>query len=436
MNLSIRGINHPPYFFLYYDMLDTLLDTLYDKVMERPNKILNIFNNFFGEERVDMQEFPTKESFVEDVLNMDSCDILRISGIDAQLKDIPVNTEEADTLVEALSSEKILSLLSEQFNCIGFILVHFPETTVTNEFNRHTVVKHIYIKVPITSKGCLENVFTMNRSEYTVAELASDYMHSHTIHIPFEQFCDFQRCCLGSGPIRDTQMRLMSIYDEDIWYLFCLELSKFVEVESIEGVPYHRLENISLNKTELTDIDNIATNYTFHSVHTKSKLEEPIKRFFSYYLDNNSLKFSFRNGIYSIGVPYIEYLINISNSFIEWVNAQPNLAPLKNYLIQILKDCILEGRSLYIIEALDSSSLERYRSYIGERVCIFKGKTVTLTITDIDTINESSTGNNVKVIDPALASVFLNRILTIINYRYGRTQTNSNYAVNKIRHKI
>ena len=40
------------------------IDTFYSKLIEKPNKILESFNHFFGEEYVDLQGLPTKE-FIE-----------------------------------------------------------------------------------------------------------------------------------------------------------------------------------------------------------------------------------------------------------------------------------------------------------------------------------------------------------------------------------
>ena len=63
--------------------------------------------------------------------------------------------------------------------------------------------------------------------------------------IPKDDFTRFKSPCTGSGPINSTLATLATDYDEGIWQLFCLELDRYVRVESIEGVPYHRLESIS-----------------------------------------------------------------------------------------------------------------------------------------------------------------------------------------------
>ena len=44
---------------------ETQLRQLYDELMEKPNEIRRIFEDFFGEDKVDMQGFLTYEEFVE-----------------------------------------------------------------------------------------------------------------------------------------------------------------------------------------------------------------------------------------------------------------------------------------------------------------------------------------------------------------------------------
>ena len=61
----------------------------------------------------------------------------------------------------------------------------------------------------------------------------------------YAQPCIFhQTPCTGRGPINSTLSTLAIGYDEAIWQLLCLELDRYVRVESIDGVPHYRLENI------------------------------------------------------------------------------------------------------------------------------------------------------------------------------------------------
>lgn len=446
-----EGSNTLPLFFCLnmVDIIEQAFDTLYERVMEMPNKVLDIFNNFFGEERVDMQGFISKPRLIDYVLKMPVSSLFSRAGMSDKLSIIEVNrnTELTDVDFGSISEESISTiaeaLLSSRFaehcktNRNGFILVHFPRTVVTNEHDKSTVVTHIYIKVPITANGAENGLFTMNRAEYTVAEMYSNYMHSHASSIPFDNFQSFTNCCLGSGPLRNTQTSLSTGFDEDRWNIFCLELSKYVEVESITGLPYYYLEKISFNTSRMMDLDRPCcyANMYFTGRRRYTTLKKALLDFLDYYLDNNNLTFSFRNGVYSIGMSFTDYLINISNSFIEWVNKQPSLEPLRDSFHQVIGDYSVRGGEVYQQSADVAIYLQRYRGYIGQEICTFKGRPITISITDIDRF-EGTNSNNAKLLNPLLASHLLYRILTTLNYRYGRNQEDPNTTAGKVGYKI
>lgn len=423
------------------DIIEQAFDTLHERVIEMPNKVLNIFNNFFGEERVDMQGF-SKEDLVDSVLDLSLGSIFNMANMDNKLPltgfdrseilgDIDfslVPTESIATVAEAILSTPFIEKCKE---IDGFILVHFPRTVVTNEYDRSTIVNHIFIKVPITATGAEGGIFTMNRSEYTVAEMVCNYMHSHASSIPIYNFHDFTHCCLGSGPLKNTQTYLSHRFDEDRWNIFCLELSKYVEVESIAGTPYHRLENIGINYNKIVDLDRL---YNKNLNIRRSDLKQVLYDFFIYYLDNNNLTFSFRNGVYSIGMSFTDYLINISNSFIEWVNKQPSLRHLESVFNNIVKDYLVINGDIH--KSNGGIDVQDYREYIGKEICTFKGKSITISITDIDRVERDYNTNSTKLLHIPIASKLLNRILTTLNYRYGRNQENPDSTSGKVRYKI
>lgn len=432
------------------DIIDQAFDTLYERVMEMPNKVLDIFNNFFGRERVDMQGFPSKAELRHYVLSMTVNTLFYKADMENELPIKGINrNEELVDVIDILPEEESITAIAEALLSIpfanyckidreGFILVHFPRTVVTNEYNKTTVVNHIYIKVPIAVNGAENGLFTMNRSEYTVAEMYSDYMHSHASSIPRYGFQHFTHCCLGSGPLQNTQTNLSMGFDEDRWNIFCLELSKYVEVESIAGTPYHYLERISFNTSKITDLDRLSNYSNMNFPRSRSGdavLKKALLDFLNYYLDNNNLTFSFRNGVYSIGMSFVDYLINISNSFIEWVNKQPSLEPSRNLFNKVIKNYSIRGGEVYQESTDAESHLRRYRDYIGQEICIFKGRPITISITDIDR-PEDANFNNAKILNPSLASNFLKRILITLNYRYGRNQEDPNTTAGKVGYKI
>lgn len=435
--------------------VNKVLNTLYNKVMEMPHKVLEIFNNFFGEERVDMQGFTSKTELIHSVLGMTIVDIFRYADIEYKLPLMGLNSNQKLVEVDfytipdksaAIITEAILSDNFVNYNKIGkcgFILVHFPQTVVTNEHDRSTVVNHIYIKVPIGINGNEDGLFTMNRSEYTVAELYSNYMHSHASHIPKGDFKNFVSCCLGSGPLNYTQSILSIGFDEDRWNMFCLELSKYIEVESIAGRPYHFLERISINDTKMLNVDRLVVYFNdscfsfSNSISQKYKvlIKKTVTEFLLYYLEHNNLTFSYRNGVYSLGMPYIEYLIHLSNSFIEYVNNKPELIGSRITNCNIIEDYVIRDGGIYQKSNSMESFIDTYKEYVGQEVCTFKGKPVTITISDLEAIG-NNTGNEARIINLFLASSLLNRILRTINYRYGRNQENPDTTIGKVRYNI
>lgn len=428
------------------NIIDQALDTLYERVMEMPNKVLDIFNNFFGEDKVDMH-FLSKVELISSVLGMPTWDIFWRANMRDKFpahglyRDVALADIDFTHLPEECTSALIETILSNSFTGYcksgrnGYILVHFPRTVVTNEYDKSTVVRHLYVKVPITVTGGENGLFTMNRSEYTIAELHSNYMHSHASHIPKDDFHNFVSCCLGSGPLNNTQTTLSMGFDEDRWNLFCLELSKYVEVESIAGAPYHRLERIGLNSYRVENVDRLYNVNNVYIPMGAGPIKEVIAEFLSYYLDHNNLTFSYRNGIYSLGMPFIEYLIHLSNSFIEYVNSKPELSHVAINNSNIIDSYVIKDGELYRKSNEINSLIEKYREYVGKEICTFKGEPVTVTITDLERI-DSSTENNARLINISLASQLLNRILRTINYRYGRNQESPDSTPGKVRYEI
>lgn len=127
------------------------------------------------------------------------------------------------------------------------ILVHFPKVTVTNEMNQSTEITHLYAKIEVEENGSYGGTFSMIRSELTEDEIAVGYVHSHLPHLS-ENRPSWEPPCLGRGPLRNTLSTLSTDPNEDLWKLFCLELDKFVATESLAGGPYVRLNNISRKK--------------------------------------------------------------------------------------------------------------------------------------------------------------------------------------------
>lgn len=366
------------------------VETYYNQAMEKPLQILEIFNDFFGEDRVDMQGFPT----LEDVK-----------------RELPAMASES----------RVTRLLADrQREHRGFILVHFPHVRVTNEYDKYVDINHLYAQVYINLDGTIQGRFLLNRSEYSVLHFSNGYMHSHISSIPIYNFEEFQTPCTGSGPINSTICSLSREFDADLWRLFCLELDRFVQVESISGTPYHRLESLTrggasrqaLVFTKIQPMPEVSEAYLGGCI-TYPQLAEFIK----YVVDSNILRFNYLGDGYYLALPPVKYYIKISNLFIEWYNRKyangevnASLGALTNTIIMPLK--FNNGR-LY----RETNNYVNYRQYIGRKVCTFKGQDVVLTISDIE--EETAQTNNVYILQKVIADYIITVILNTLNFRYG-----------------
>lgn len=400
--------------------------SLYNTIMDKPLQVLGIFNDFFGEDKVDMQGVPSEDELrswlkVIPISNYIYKDDLNITSSNW-------NTYSANSIIElpqnefelALSSlfceTTIATIVNNKFKNI-FILVHFPHVRVTNEHDRFVDINHLWAKIKIQINGTMDGSFTLNRSEYQAVHFMSDYLHSHISTIPKSDFTRFQSPCTGSGPINSTMSSLYREFDSDLWQLFCLELSKYVTVESLKGVPYNYLEKIGVDNMSIG-----ASSFTVFKVpgFPFTRNRDKLKKFVKYFVQGNHLKFNYVNGSYSIGMSFIEFIVLISNEFIKWYNEQFNdkkevtsFEVLKRSCV--VRECIISNGKIYYNN--NRYNADNLTSYIGKKVCTFKGKEITLNIVGISEVNNE---NKSIILDPQTALFILTQILKVLNYRYGR----------------
>lgn len=374
-------------------MTEEQLSVLYEEVMEYPNKILEIFNDFFGEENVDIQGFPTIDSFCRLHKNREFTDNLR------------------DTLREEYT---------------GFILVHFPEVKITNEHDKFVVCKHFYVKVGIKATGKGVGYFGINRSEYQKSHFLSDYMHSHCSGIPKGNFTEFKSPCLGSGPIKNTLSTLAISYDESMWQLFCLELDKYMRTESISGIPYRYLEKIGKTDRYRYIIGDfqMANNQIIYGALTTSEMAEFVK----YFIGRKVLKFNFINNSYGFSMSFVDFNILISNEFISWYNKCYNEGTITHTYDSLLanstlEQCVIKDGKIYYFSTNEGSSVSNYE---GKLVCKFKGEDVRIHIVR-DFVEEPS--NITTLLNHHTVEYIARIILNAVNYKYGRKENSGEVGI-------
>ena len=411
-------------------LIEEKIEELYNSLMDKPLRVLGIFNDFFGEDKVDMQGYWSLDKF-KSWMNIEPLSTYIPKGSITGMSNDDWGVYRAFPITELPESqmEKVANALTSatvrkevgsiNFNRI-FILVHFPHVRVTNEHDRFVDINHLWAKIKVMYDGTLNGGFALNRSEYTLLHIRSNFLHSHVSNIPKNDFTQFQSPCTGTGPINGTISALNMYYDEDTWNMFCLELSKYVTVESIAGTPYHYLEKLGTNDMDI-GVDRFIT-YLSPNYYGRVFTFDKLRGFVRYFINSKKLKFNYVNESYSIGMSLIEFIVLISNEFIKWYNDQFNkgeltakFEDLKRW--DILRECIIDNGKIYYDNG--RNNVNTYTQYIGKKVCVFKGREITVDITDIAEVRNE---NKSIILNTQTALYILTTILKVLNYRYGRNK--------------
>jgi hypothetical protein len=362
----------------------TAIENLYNSIMFYPEAIYDIFKEFFGEERVDMQGFTKKED-LENIIP----------------KNISVEDITKPSYKETLTRSNYKDI---------FILIHFPEVRITNENDRYVDVKHLWAKVLILPDGTLNGRFLLNRSEYLRTHYENDYMHSHSPGISH----DFNSVCTGSGPINNTIAALNRSYDSDMWQMFCLELSKFIETESLNGVPFRKLENIGTSSMVVYS-DNFKIT---PSITIDDRYKTIVNDFIEHLIKSKLLKFNFTYGRISLSMSYTEYIIIISNEFISWYNESFNSKKYNIHYNELIDEEIICKVKIDNFKIFTPKRNTLSRRISNSVLFTFKGEEIRVKIVDDTCIDE----NMCIILHPCIADYIIYKILQCINYKYGREE--------------
>ena len=369
--------------------IDELKDKYYTPT-ESVNAVYNIFKDFFNEVRVDLQVNKRFKSYFDNLLEEPSeftLDKLSSYNLNAKLD--------------------IADFINTYYHEPPFyIFVHFPNVTITNEHNDSININDLYARIPIYWNGTLNNRFEMIVTTYTRTLFNAGYCHSHLHHL-YDNKPKFDTPCLGTGPLVETCKVLTLNFTEDNWKLFCVELSRYVTVESLLGTPYYRITNIT-NKSSNRPIKvyNVP-NYIWDH---KELLVETIHNLVSKKL----LNFKYVNGEYNFANSEAELIRIISNEFIAIYNDKFNKKEVNETLLQ------LANRS-FVIKVKYYNNNYYYIGSITNKIpsdavlFTFKGKEIKTIITDdITDIKETF------ILNPDKISYIATKLLEFININYGK----------------
>ena len=302
------------------------------------------------------------------------------------------------------------------------ILIHFPEVEVTNEHDRSVDITHLWVKVKLSLDGTIDGYFQMMRSELTLEQFESGYSHSHIPSVNTGNYYKWSDPCLGNGPIKNTIASLSTQFSEEMWNLFCLELSKYVTVESLTGVPYMHLERIGISNNSTTQ----EIHFPFSRIdRCPPEFELYIAAFIPAILSKRPFRFNFFNGSYGIAMSERDLFITLSNLFIEWYNSLPaaQQTPRDELFargVLCKGKCI--GNKLYYIFGNNSNTVANYNRLIGRNLFRFKNRTITFNITNIVSTVEDDPNMSI-FLSGTMVKVIIDRILRTINNKYGQPST-------------
>ena len=135
------------------------IEKQYDECISRVNAVYSIFQNFFGEERTDLQGVKTraevlnilKHKVVGNIINWGNTNLTREEWKKYEasyLSELP-----QDELDYIFAHNNIVKLLITGPK--PFILVWFPHVTVTNEHDRSTEIDNLYAKIVLEYDGTI-----------------------------------------------------------------------------------------------------------------------------------------------------------------------------------------------------------------------------------------------------------------------------------------
>lgn len=201
-----------------------------EKLMERFHEFSSIITGYFGEENVDIvksREYPFPE--------------------DTSLPDQEESWDECEQYLRGTHNSLWFS-----------VVIKFDHVVIENEHGRTHDIHGLYVKMNLNEFCSPTGKLSMLRSHYMRKELRNGYIHSHCCHMKSPEVWSI--CCTGRGPITYTMTSLAQQYEPGLVEVLCTQIDQYVRIESLQGVPYERMENLDKNVTSTLSYSFINTN--------------------------------------------------------------------------------------------------------------------------------------------------------------------------------
>lgn len=399
---------------------EQIIQEMYEDLLSIPRQVYSVFAEYFGEDKVDLQNLPTFSDFqnllrilpIRNIFTTNS----KITNNDwfKIIQDEPFDSlEESHPHFQTIATN-FISSFRDVYNSMWvdpYILVKFGDVTVTNEQNHSILINGLWSRVYVCPNGGTVG-FQLIRSEFNHVQFRKKYIHSHVRQLQYGNLDEFKIPCLGGGPISNTINTLNSHkYDQNVWRLFCFELEKYVQVESLSGGPYNRLSYVTDKKTS---VKRKYFSYNFSINGIPYEYMDLIKSFIEYLIKKEVLKFNYVNGSYGIAMSYVDYMVLLSNEFINFYNFTPHSWTLEElFRDNLLVKGIIDGTTIQFLN--DERDISDFESYNGKKLFTFKGEDVTLAIFN----NYQEEDRGVIFLHNNLSERILKAILDTINANYG-----------------
>ena len=252
------------------------------------------------------------------------------------------------------------------------------KTVVCNETQQSHEIKDIYCRIQLKRN----NTFTIEtaRATYTTAEMVSNYTHSHVNGVSSTGNTWLITCMGSHSPLKT--MSENGIHDDLDWINLFNEIDRFYEVESLRGVPYRRIENISDHTPTFGN-----QNVVFTPLSMMSRLDEKYKDF-AFYVAKDILKnqnaLSVSDNTITLNETTEDFKIRVNNALIEYINTSDSPEEKRKLFEPILEKNIKNKYGFYqpLGRRLDCATESQY-------LFTFKGRLLHRTVIpsrDIDII--------------------------------------------------
>ena len=302
-------------------VIDTLKKQIKDVISgiaNPPKEVMGVYQSaveHFGEDKVDLQPFtgelpwyelsiPTQLEKLCDWLCIDVDDFTYCHIRDKYLSSLETKPSMMQKFLGSITEKSLLKSSMPIYS----IVVHFHNLTITNEQGDSTLIEDMYANIPIRGNGTLYQKIYWARTTFSNRHYRHEYRHSHLTRNTEAQWSS---PCLGSGPIIMTMLTLDTDCSIDFWGLFWLELDNCLKVESLQGIPYAYMKDLT-EKISVRSYADYIESYTVPNYCT-DYLEPTIKKL----LKSKKLNWSFVVNSFRETTPFTDFIILASNVFLE-----------------------------------------------------------------------------------------------------------------------